>query len=399
MNRRVASNLAFFAVLFALMTVWAVRNIVSVDAIDRPFHGTVEFVNAFGVVPSAEVTYLGVAAGRVTGVARVPGGVRVEVAIHRGKQIPEGASAAVLRKSAIGEPYIDFVPPDGGVAADGPFLEDGFRVPMDRTTVPLEFSELLRSASALVASVPPESVATLLRELSIGLAGRTESLRQLAESGDRLSETLAARTEAIDRLSENNTRLTRVVTEHRGSLGQSLTDLAGLAESLRSADGDISLLLEHGDELLTRTADVVSNQKVNLDCILKDLELVTDETTTDRRLAETRALLQIGPAAFAGVWDARDVEPDGPWIRVGLIQNPVVNPPRQYVPPRTLPEVRGAAPCSSTVLAAGPDVRPGSTAAGVVAFLPATGGVPVAVFGAVLLAAWLVIRRVRGSSS
>ena len=393
MNRRIAANLAFFAVLFVFMTVWAVRNIVSVDAIDRPFRGEVEFVNAFGVLPNAEVTYLGVAHGRVTDVSRIPDGVRVEVAIHRGKQIPEGSSAAILRKSAIGEPYIDFVPPDGYEGDDGPFLGDGFQVPMDRTSVPLEFSELLRSASALVASVPPESVATLVRELGIGLAGRTESLRQLAESGDRLSETLAARTEAIDRLSENNTRLTRVVTEHRGSLGQSLTDLAALAKSLRAAEGDVSLLLEHGDELLTRTADVVANQKVNLDCILKDLELVIDETTTPRRLAETRALLQIGPAAFAGVWDSRDVEPDGPWIRVGLIQNPVVNPPRQHVPPRTLPPVQGAAPCSATVLAAGADVRPGSTSAGIVGFLPATGGSLLGGLGAALLFVALLLRR------
>ena len=373
MNRRIALNLAFFAVLFALMTTWAVRSIVSVDAIDRPYRGSAEFVNAFGVLPNAEVTYLGVAYGRVTNVSRIPGGVRIAMAIKRDRRIPEGSSAAILRKSAIGEPYIDLSPPSDYDGEEGPFLDSGFRVPMERTSVPLEFSELLRSASALVASVPPESLSTLMRELSIGLQGRTESLQQLAESGDRLSATLAARTEAIDRLSENNTRLTHVVAEHRGSLGQSLSDLAALAESLRSAEGDVSALLDRGGELLGRTADVVANRKPNLDCILKDLELLIDETSTPRRLTETEALLKIGPAAFAGVWDSRDVEADGPWIRVGLL-NTVVNPPRQYVPPRNLPPVNGPAPCASTLQAAGPDFTPSVAASGMNRFLPATGG-------------------------
>lgn len=394
MNRRIAINLAFFALLFVLMTTWAVRNIVSVDAIDRPYRGSAEFVNAFGVLPNAEVTYLGVAYGRVTGVSRIPGGVRVQMAIKRDRKIPEGSSASILRKSAIGEPYIDFVPPDSYEGKGGPFYRSGFRVPMERTSVPLEFSELLRSASALVASVPPESLATLVRELSAGLNGRTESLRQLAESGDRLSATLAARTEAIDRLSENNARLTKVVADHRESLGQSLSDLAALAESLRSSSGDVTAVLDRGGELLGRTADVVSNQKPTLDCILKDLELLIDETTTPRRLAETQALLQIGPAAFAGIWDARDVEADGPWIRVGLIQNTVVNPPRQYTPPRELPPVNGPAACTSTLRPAGPDFRPAAATSGVERFVP-TSPTELAATGAALALAAVATRAVR----
>ena len=172
---------------------------------------------------------------------------------------------------------------------------------MSKTHVPLEFSELLRSAGSLVSSIPPDSVAALLDASATGLEGRVDSLRALAESGDKLTAALATRTSALDRLAANGTALTHVVADHSGSLGQSLTDLRNLADSLRQAKGDTAILLDRGSQLLTQVADVVAHQKGNLDCDLKTLELVTDETTTVARQAGLRALLRVGPVAFSGV--------------------------------------------------------------------------------------------------
>ena len=387
---RVVANLVVFLVAFFLMAGWAVRNVVSVDQLEKPYSIAAEFPNAFGVLPNAEVTYLGVGLGKVTEVERRPGGVMVRMSIERDRKIPEAATASISRKSAIGEPYIDFnLPADDKGGA--PFLAAGDVVPQERTTVPLEFSELLKSASGVIGSVPPESVATLVHELALGLEGRADSLRKLAESGDQLSATFASRTEALDRLATNNTRLTRVVTEHRGSLGESLTDLRAVAASLRAAKGDVSVLLDRGSALLAQTADLVARNKGNLDCSLKVLERVIDITSEDRSQAELRALLDIGPRAYAGVWDSRDVEADGVWFRVGNISNGS-NPPRQYVPPKERPAVAEVQPCRSPLRATGIDYRPGRASRMPVASLPATGGG--AAGGALVLGALaLAIRR------
>jgi phospholipid/cholesterol/gamma-HCH transport system substrate-binding protein len=369
---RVVANLAVFLVAFFVMAGWAVRNVVSVDQLDKPYAIAAEFPNAFGVLPNAEVTYLGVGLGKVTGVDRRPGGVIVRMSIERDRRIPAEATAAISRKSAIGEPYVDFAPPAGSDGG-GPFLSAGDVVPRSRTTVPLEFSELLRSASGVIGSVPPESVSTLVHELAVGLEGRADSLRKLAQAGDELSATFAARTDTLDRLAENNTRLTRVVTEHRGSLGQSLTDLREVAASLRAAKGDVAVLLDRGSVLLAQTADLVARNKGNLDCDLKILERVIDITSDDRSQAELRALLDIGPRAYAGVWDSRDVEADGVWIRVGNISNGA-NPPRQYLPPKERPAVAQVQPCLSPLRATGIDYRPGGSTRVPISALPATGG-------------------------
>src|SRR2546423_786901 len=82
---------------------------------------------------------------------------------------PAGSTANIFRKSAIGEQYVDFEPPAGYSGTAGPFYKDGATIPLERTTTPLEFSELLRSASAVIGSIDPNDVTVLLHEAAIGL--------------------------------------------------------------------------------------------------------------------------------------------------------------------------------------------------------------------------------------
>lgn len=218
MSRRTLVNLVFFLGVFVLMLAWAARNIITIDALERPYEITADFAQTSGVLPNAEVTYLGVSHGRVSKVERIPEGVRITMKIDRDKEIPAASIARIFRKSAIGEPYIDFVPSDA-YDDDTPPLAPGDHVPIERTTVPLEFSELLRSASDLIASIEPAEAASLLRELAAALDGRGDDLRAITTAFDRLTSSFASRTEQLDRLAENNTRLTSVLADHRLSLG------------------------------------------------------------------------------------------------------------------------------------------------------------------------------------
>ncbi len=44
-----------------------------------------------------------------------------------------------------------------------------------------------------------------------------------------------------------------------------------MGDALRNAKGDLQVLLADGPEFLTVTADLVADQKQNLDCLLTDL--------------------------------------------------------------------------------------------------------------------------------
>ena len=347
MNRRVLVNLVFFASVFAVMMLWAVNNIVTIDRIENPYKITGEFAQAAGIRSNAEVTYLGVHYGRVTGVSLREGGVLISMKIDRDKDIPAGAIARIFRKSAIGEPYIDFAPPREGDTATGK-IEPGDRIRQDNTTVPLEFSELLRSASKLVGSINPESAGSLVHELALGLDGRGQDLRDLTTSFDAITATFASRTDELDRLAENSTRITRVLADHRLSIGQSITNLREVADGLRNSKGDLEALFRDGPGFLTVTADLVADQKANLDCLLTDLAPVLHVAGANH-LDDLATLLEQGPLGFGYVFASVDREPDGPWIRVNLALPVGGTDPKIYTPRATLPVVPSISPCSSSM--------------------------------------------------
>lgn len=345
MSRRVLINLVAFMGVFVLMLWWAVNNIISFEFIERPYQIQGEFAGTAGVSSASEVAYLGVHYGEVRSVELVEDKVLITMNIDRGKQIPAGSKARIFRKSAVGEPYIDFQPPEG-YDDGGPYIEEGDVIPMDQTSVPLEFSELLRSASRVLSAVDPEQTRTLIHELAVALNGRGEALRDLTVDSDALLQTFADRAELLDSLSANSTQLTKTVTERRGSLSSALRDLAAVGESLRNVEPDTRVLLDRGTELLSQTADLVGDIKQDLDCIFQDLDSVIDVATTDENLGHLVTTLERGPTAFEYVWLTRDEEPGGVWVRTFTLFDSV-NPPGQYIPPRELPAVPEIPACAS----------------------------------------------------
>ena len=386
MNRRVLINLIAFVGVFLLMCWWAVNNIITFDFIEKPYEISGQFAATAGVSSNSEVAYLGVHYGTVSGVDSSGGKVLITMSIDRGKQIPAGSIARIFRKSAIGEPYIDFKPPDDYHDGD-PSMQPGDVVPLDRTQVPLEFSELLRSASRVLEAVSPEQTHTLVHELAVALNGRGQALRDLTVSSDALLQTFADKTQLLDSLSANATRLTHTVTEHRDSISSAVSDLAALSESLRSVEPDTKVLLDRGTELLGQTADLVGDVKGNLDCVLHDLDDVVNVTATNQNLDTLGYTLDNLPTALGYVWMTRDNEPGGLWVRVNLLVNPD-NPPKQYVPPTDLPAVPEIPPCVSTLRSGGVRYDEAGTAGPVIAAarLPATGGHPAYALVLVLLA-------------
>src|SRR6266498_1004528 len=146
MSRRTLINLGFFTLVALAFFVWALTNLVKIDPIERPYKISGTFASAVGLLPGAEVDYLGVTYGTVSRVSRAPGGAAVTMKLNHGKRIPRDSTAAIFRKSALGEQYIDFTPPPGYSGSGGPWYVKGSHIPLSRTSVPLEFSELLRSA-------------------------------------------------------------------------------------------------------------------------------------------------------------------------------------------------------------------------------------------------------------
>ena len=66
--RRIYLNLAAFAVLFALLSAWAVQNVLRPDLLRETYRVDADFADATGLRTGVEVTLRGVRVGRVASV-------------------------------------------------------------------------------------------------------------------------------------------------------------------------------------------------------------------------------------------------------------------------------------------------------------------------------------------
>src|SRR5207245_10448955 len=137
-------------------------------------------------------------------------------------------NAAVRRKSAVGEPYINLTPTTG-VDPGGARLKPGTLIPIERTSTPVNYSELFDALDSLVGAVPPGDLGRLVHALAAGFQGRAQDIRTIFTSADQLTSTLAANAPLLDSLATDITQLTHTITAHRDAIGKSFDNLAALS--------------------------------------------------------------------------------------------------------------------------------------------------------------------------
>ena len=106
------------------LTIFAIVTVVCVGAISAfylhvpsalgigSYNVTANFVAGGGLYQNANVTYRGVTVGRVESVGLTNDGIVAAMRLNSGTPVPDNVTATVKSVSAVGEQYIDLVPPD-----------------------------------------------------------------------------------------------------------------------------------------------------------------------------------------------------------------------------------------------------------------------------------------------
>jgi phospholipid/cholesterol/gamma-HCH transport system substrate-binding protein len=140
---------------------------------------TANFVAGGGLYENANVTFRGVQAGRVEAVKLTDDGVAAHMRLDSSIKIPANSTATVKSVSAVGEQYVDFVPPTDPSPSP---LGDGASIPEERTAIPQDVAELLREADRLVTSLDNARLQDLLREAFKAFNGSGPELARLIQS-------------------------------------------------------------------------------------------------------------------------------------------------------------------------------------------------------------------------
>ncbi|MCV7379795.1 mammalian cell entry protein [Mycobacterium alsense] len=138
-----------------------------------------DFVAGGGLYKNANVTYRGVAVGRVESVGLSPNGVVAKMRLNSETPIPSNVTATVKSVSAVGEQYIDLVPPGTPSSAK---LHNGSRIDRRNTRIGQDVAALLKQSETLVNSLGDTRLRELLHETFIAANGSGPELARLIES-------------------------------------------------------------------------------------------------------------------------------------------------------------------------------------------------------------------------
>ena len=181
-------RLLVFLVIASLGTTIVGVQYVGLDRYlwNRPIQVRATTAHAGGIFPNAEVTYRGVAVGRVDAVELTDDGVSIVMALEPDSEVPRDVRAVVENRSAIGEQYVDLQPNQVGE----PFLADGDVIERGETDIPPRLDGVLLSVQELVESVDRRALRTVVAEVGKGLGGLGPELRTIVEETDNIVEDL-----------------------------------------------------------------------------------------------------------------------------------------------------------------------------------------------------------------
>lgn len=247
-----------------------------------------EFARAFNLFPGSDVRVLGMNVGQVADVTAIEGTgvVTTRLRIAGDVDLPADVRAHVIQGSLLGERFVELEPAYTG----GPKLAPGATIPLERTTVPAEFDEILESLNDVLVAIPPDELARLIRNTAALVEGRGDRIGQtlddvagavaaLVEADDDLvgligqladlNATLATRTGGIERTLDDYASLMALLADERRTIDAAVSEVAATVLELRTVTEQHAGELDETVEGVTRLGRTLAR---NLDEIALTLE-------------------------------------------------------------------------------------------------------------------------------
>ena len=276
-----------------------------------------DFVAGGGLYKNANVTYRGVAVGRVDSVGLNPNGVTAEMRLNSGTPIPSNVTATVKSVSAIGEQYIDLVPPTNPSSAK---LRNGFRIERQNTRIGQDVADLLKRAETLVNSLGDTRLRELLHETFIAANGSGPELARLIESARLLVDEANANYPQVSQLIDQAGPLLEAQIRAGADI-KSLSDgLARFTSEVRQADPQLRSTLDIAPGAADEANTAFSGIRPSFPALAASLANLGRVGVIYHKSIEQ--LLVVLPALFSAIVTAAGGSPTGRRRQAGLQARP-----------------------------------------------------------------------------
>lgn len=259
----IASIVGVSVMLFAYMQVPTLLGIGRLAV-------TLELPASGGLYRFSNVTYRGVQVGKVTGVTLTDDGAEASLSLETSPKIPADLVAEVRSVSAVGEQYVDLRPRTDS----GPFLEDGSRIPVSKTTIPQPVGPMLDQLSALVESLPKDRIPDLLDETFQAFSGAGPDFGSLLDSASKITEEVAAVSDETRRFIDDSGPLLESQAETTAAIRTWARSLDGVTEQIVQNDPELRAILQRGPGFAQEVSGLLNQLKPTLPILLANLTTV-----------------------------------------------------------------------------------------------------------------------------
>ncbi len=298
MNGATRARILAFVVLSAVGIVYVAATYLGLvdKVLGRGFAVEAQLPTSGGLYVGSEVTYRGVGIGEVSQMRATRDGVTLRLSLEEGTELPLDSSMQVHNLSAVGEQYLDFLPPD----EDPPYASEGSVFAGTDRALPVDEGALLVSLDDFVGSVDKSKLQTLVRELGDAFEGTGLPLQQLIDSGGRFVDEASAHTDETISLLDSALTVLNTQREQGQNISSFADDLAALTASLRTADGDLRETLEGTPPTAREVTALLEDIEPSLRQLLGDTSSLMGVLGGGVHLAGLEQLLVTFPRVIAG---------------------------------------------------------------------------------------------------
>jgi phospholipid/cholesterol/gamma-HCH transport system substrate-binding protein len=276
-TRRTKLQLIAFAVVALLGMSYLGFKYVGLDRVvlGTGYDVAADFKDSGGIFVNAEVTYRGVAVGRVSDMKLINDGVRVVLTMKPGAdKIPASTKAMVATRSAVGEQYI-LLQPDND---KGPYLKDGSVIPKNRTSIPVPVQELLLNLDKLVGSLDQENLRIVVNELGKAFAGSGDDLGRLIDNGNLLLARAEQSLPQTLKLITDGQTVLATQNANRSAIREWASGLRQVTDTLVQIDPDLRQLVVNAPNAADAIQQLVDNAGPGLGSLVRNLDILNKVT-------------------------------------------------------------------------------------------------------------------------
>jgi phospholipid/cholesterol/gamma-HCH transport system substrate-binding protein len=233
--------------------------------VDNPFEPErtvihAEFERAVGLYDQSRVFADGVEVGQVTGIEVLPGSVRVELSIN--DIAIEADTSAILRlRSLIGERYVELTDVWTG---DGERLESGDVIPLERTVVPAEITDVLDEAARVSKELDGATLNRVIEELAVVVGDDGAAVEALLEDLADAGDVVAARADDLDELIGSLDTAVATLAEKDQTVVSVLRNGTTVSQALLAQEGALDAAVQSIDTIVGDLSGFAGDQRQGL---------------------------------------------------------------------------------------------------------------------------------------